>query len=413
MAETNQLADVKLKWNFSFAEILAFMLISGQIALYAFMWFRLLGDPSLKTMDFVSFYAVGRLIRAGEYESIYDFESEAVIQRQVAGEGYQDPLIFNHPPHVTPLLALIARDDYVRTYVYWSALRLLVLLACGELIRRYLIRSGWETLPAWLGALGGITFFPIFISLLGGQDTVFTLTGLLVWMFAMLKGKEISAGLGLAFATLSPTIAGALALPLFASRRRAGLWFIMGSFFITLYSFLLVGVQGLKDLLGLLRISSQGEYYGFDWSGMYNLLGFVVRVFPNLNIESARSIAWGAVAISILAMCALWWNKRSRLRAEHIGIAVTLGALTSPHLNLHALSYLLLPLLGIITILYGRGNKTIALILIPVISTVLLIVLFLIPSWNFASYYLLMLAMLFGFTVIKSSTTLRSDLSVS
>lgn len=399
--DTNQRPDEKLKRRFSFAEILAFLLISGQIALYVFMWFRLLGDSSLKTMDFVSFYGTGRLIRAGEYEKIYDFESEAVVQHQVVGGDYDNPLIFNHPPHVTPLLALIASDDYVNAYVYWSALRLLVLAACVELIRRHFLRCGWAKLHAWLGALGGVTFLPIFIGFLGGQDTVFSLIGLLIWMLALLNGWEVFAGLGLAFATLTPTIAGALALPLFASRRRAGLWFIVGSLGLALYSLLLVGVQGLKDFLSLLQTSSQGSSYGFSWIGMYNLLGFLVRTFPNLNIETSRLIAWVAIFISILILCVFWWNQGEQINIKHIGIAVILGTLTSPHLNLHGLSYLLLPLLSIITILYSGNNKALALILIPLISTVLLLILFFIPIWNFSVYYLLMFAILFYLVVVK------------
>jgi hypothetical protein len=399
VADSHQLMDVKVKRIFSFAEIFALLLISAQIALYAFMWFQLLGNPSLKTMDFVSFYAVGRLIRANKYGQIYNFESEAVVQRQVVGGDYKNPLIFNHPPHVTPLLALTASDDYVRAFIYWSVIRFLVILVFGELIRRYLIRCGWQTLSALLSALGGITFFPIFISLLAGQDTVFALIGLLIWMFALLNGEDISAGLGLAFATLSPTIAGALVLPLFASRRRAGLWFIVGSIALALYGFLLVGVQGIRDLLGLLQLSSQGQYYGFNWSGMFNLLGFLVRAFPNLNIEIARTIAWTAVMISIFVICVIWWSKRGQIDVRHIGIAVTLFTLTSPHLNLHALSVLLLPLLGIMMILYGQGNKSLAVILIPVISTVLVIVMFFMPAWNYAAYYLLMFAILFVFVM--------------
>ncbi|MBI5943423.1 MAG: DUF2029 domain-containing protein [Chloroflexi bacterium] len=397
MANSNRL------YKFSFVEVLAFLLISGQVALYAFMWLRLLGDPSLKTMDFVSFYAAGRLIRAGEYRQIYNFESEAALQRGIVGGSYDEPLIFNHPPHVTPLLALTASGDYVRAYIGWSAIRLLVVLACGELVRRYLIHQGWMNLHAWIGALGSVTFFPIFISLLGGQDTVFTLIGLLVWMFALVKGREMSAGLGLAFATLSPTIAGALALPLFASRRRAGLWFIAGCLGLAIYSLLLVGVQGLKDFLGLLRISSQGETYGFDWSGMYNLLGFLVRAFPSLGIETARSIAWGAAVVSIFVMCGLWWNKRHQINVRHIGVAVTLGTLTSPHLNLHGLSFLLLPLIGIVTILHDKGDKSLALILVPAISTVLVFALFFMPALNFAAYYLLMGAIFFCLLMLKSN----------
>ena len=408
--DTNQRPDEKLKRRFSFAEILAFLLISGQITLYVFMWFRLLGDSSLKTMDFVSFYGTGRLIRAGEYEKIYDFESEAVVQHQVVGGDYDNPLIFNHPPHVTPLLALIASDDYVNAYVYWSALRLLVLAACVELIRRHFLRCGWAKLHAWLGALGGVTFLPIFIGFLGGQDTVFSLIGLLIWMLALLNGWEVFAGLGLAFATLTPTIAGALALPLFASRRRAGLWFIVGSLGLALYSLLLVGVQGLKDFLSLLQTSSQGSSYGFSWIGMYNLLGFLVRTFPNLNIETSRLIAWVAAAISIFAVCILWWNKQGKLHIGHIGISVTLGTLTSPHLNLHALGFLLLPLLGMIMMLYRRGNRAIALILIPVTTTFLVFILFFIPAWNFSAYYLLTFAIIFCLIMLKSAPSLHNEL---
>lgn len=412
MADKKQSAELKLKRNFSFAEILAFLLISGQIALYGFMWFRLLKDPSLKTMDFISFYAVGRLIRADEYGQIYDFESEAVVQQQLVGGDYESPLIFNHPPYVTPLLGLIASDDYVRAFIYWSVIRLLALLACEELIRRYLIRSGWENLPAWLGALGGITFFPIFISLLGGQDTVFTLTGLLVWMLALLKGEEISAGLGLAFASLTPTIAGALALPLFAARRRAGLWFLAGMLGLAGYSFLLVGTQGIMDFLALLGTSSQGSHYGINWSAMYNLLGMLARALPNPDIEILRSIAWVFSGLSIFSISIFWWNKAGRLSARHIGIAVVLGTFTSPHLHLHGLSFLLLPLLGLITIFHDRGNKKAALILIPIVSSILVIILFLLPAWSFSSYYLLMGAMLIGFAALKPSTKPRNDLPV-
>jgi len=393
--------DSKVKRNFSFAEILAFVLISGQIALYSFMWFRLISDPSLKTMDFISFYGTGRLIRTGEYKLIYNSEAEAASQQQIVGSTYQQPLIFNHPPYVTPILGLIASDNYVLAYIYWTIAGLLIVSACVELTRRHLRHSGWSIRFAWLGAVGCVVYFPIFISLLSGQDTVYTLLGLLLWMFALLKGREIFAGLGLAFATLSPTIAGALALPLMASRRQASLWFIVGMFGLAIYGFLLVGTQGITDFLFLLRTSSQGRYYGINWAVMYNLLGLLIRILPSPNIDTVRSISWIATAMSILAMCIFWWNKQEQLTVKHIGIAVVLGTFTSPHLHLHGLSYLLLPLLGIITTLHARGNKAIALILIPVISTVLIFVLLLLPAWNYAAYYLLMLTLLFGFAFLK------------
>jgi hypothetical protein len=386
----------RLSRKFSLSEILSILLISGQAALFVFMWFRLLDDPSLKTMDFVSFYGAGRLARESGYGQIYDFNAEVVVQRQVVGLDDYDPLIFNHPPYVVPLLALIADEDYVLAYVHWTIWRLLFLVGCAWMVRRFLLRSGWDARSAWLGTLGCITFFPIIISLLDGQDTVFTLTGLLVWMFALLEGREMFAGIGLAFATLAPTIAGALALPLFASRRRAGLWFIAGVLVLAVYSISLVGMRGLRDFLNLLQVSSRGQYYGFDWSTMYNLLGLLVRSFPGLDLGTARSIAWIVVFLSMAVLCILWWNRRERLRIEHIGIAVVLTTFTSPHLNSHGLSYLLLPLLGAIAILWSRGHPTAALLFLPFTSTILVLVIFMKPEWNFAIYHTLMFLLAYG-----------------
>lgn len=378
-------------------------LISIQIFLYAFMWFRLLNDPSIKTMDFISFYTTGRLIRAGEYHQIYNLDAQTLVQNQVTVTD-SSPLIFAHPPHLIPLLALIANDNYVSAYVSWTVLSLLVLLICMKLIHQFLLHQKWDTTSAWFGAIGCITFFPLFISLLGGQDSVYTVLGLLFWMFGLLKRKEITAGLGLALATLSPTIAGALALPLFASRRRASIWFVTGMLFFALYSFLLLGYQGIKDFIYLLDVNSEAQVYGLDWSKMYNLFGLLIRSFPNANEEMIRIIAWSVAGISILMMCLWWWKKGEEINISQIGIAVLLGTFTAPHLYLHGLSYLLLPLLGIMVLLYETGKQTIALLLVPIISTGLIIILLLIPNWDFNIYYLLMLALFLGFLFLGNKT---------
>ncbi|MBL8099148.1 MAG: DUF2029 domain-containing protein [Anaerolineales bacterium] len=392
------------KQKISWFEILALVLISVQIFLYAFMWLRLLNDPSIKTMDFISFYTTGRLMRMGEYQQIYNLDSQALIQNQIIGKT-SAPLIFAHPPHLNFLLAFIASEDYVSSYKVWSLLNVFVLLICATLIKRFFIKLNWDVRSAWLGAIGSITFFPIFISILGGQDTVYTLLGLLLWMFGLLNAKEIKAGFGLALATLSPTIAGALVLPLFASRRRAGIWFVIGMLLLTLHAFLLLGLQGIKDFIYLLGINSEAQVYGLDWSKMYNLFGLLIRSFPNGNEELIRNIVWSVAGLSILIMCIWWWKKD--ITVKHISIAVLLGTFTAPHLYLHGLSYLLLPLLGIMVLLYEARKQTIALLLVPIISTCLIIILLLIPIWDFNIYYLLMLAVFLAFVFLKKSNSIE------
>ncbi len=404
MTNEHSLTGVKFaKGNFSFAEIFVILLISGQIALYAFMWFNLLSDSSLKGMDFISFYTAGRIARQGDYQMLFNLDAQRAVQHTIVeADTFAGGVnLSQHPPYIAPLLSLLAVDDFVNAYILWTLVRLLVMAMCGELIRRFLLRSKWNPRFALLGAISSLCFFPFFIGLLGGQDTAFIMLGLFLWMFGLLAGNEIRAGAGLALVSLSPLIAGALGIPLLVTRRKAGLWFMLTMLLLGLYSMTLIGVQGVQDFAGLMRLSSQGDGYGLNQVSMYNLLGLLLRTFPNLNVDTIHTAAWAATVSSIVGMCIFWWNRKSQLGIRHISIAVLLGTFTAPHLHLHGLSYLLLPLMGMMGILHERGYKTTALVLPSVISGILIGIMFLIPAWNYAAYYLLMLALLIGFFVFK------------
>jgi hypothetical protein len=203
--------------------------------------------------------------------------------------------------------------------------------------------------------------------------------------------QDVRAGFGLAFASISPTIAGALALPLFASRRRAGPWFIVGMILLGVYSLALIGAQGVKDFLGLMNLTSQGQWYGMNQTYMYNLLGLLLRSFPGPDLLAAQPIAWGAAIFSMFCMVGFWWNKRQDLRVEHIGIAVALSVFTSPHLHIHGISYLLLSLLAFMIILWERKQNAMAILFVPVLSTLMLLASLLRSGWNYPITYMLML----------------------
>lgn len=395
------------KRNFSFAEIFAFLLICGQIGLYIFMWFRLLNDSSLKGMDFISFYTAGRIARESNYHQLYDLDTQRAIQHTIvsADTFAGGANLSQHPPYIAPVLSLLAVDDFVHSYILWTIIRLLIIAACGELIRHFLLWKSWDLKHSKLMVVGSLCFFPFFLGLLGGQDTAFIMLGLLLWMFGLLERRELHAGIGLALASLSPLITGALAIPLLATRRKASLWFILAMLGLILYSLILIGFQGGKDFIGLMRLSSQGEGFGLNQSSMYNLLGLLIRSFPDANIGKLRSIAWVAYILSILILCIYWWNKQDRLTIKPISIAFVLVTFTAPHLHLHGISYLLPPLIGVATILYDQGSKTIALILIPVISSILVIILLLMPEWNYFSYYLLMFSMFIALVTFKTIGT--------
>jgi hypothetical protein len=385
----------------SLAVLVAVLLISGQIALYAFMWVRLLSDPSLKTMDFISFYTAGRIARQGQYSQLFNLDTQRTVQHMiVAADAFPGGVnLSQHPPYLAPLLSLLAVDDFVQAYVLWTAVRVVVMIICGVLIWRFLLGRGWRPLRAILAALASLLFFPFFLGLLGGQDTAFIVLGLLLWMFGLVEKREVRAGFGLALASLSPLIVAALGPPLLAARRKAGLWFILSMGLLGLYSLALIGLQGGRDFVSLMGLSSQGEGYGLNQPKMYNLLGLLLRSLPASSVELSRLISWAAFGLSIILLVILWWNRRENLKIEHVGIAVVISVFTLPHLHAHALSYLLLPLLASITLLHERGHQTLAMLLIPLTSTLALLSIFMDSEINFAVYYALMLALIVGLSL--------------
>lgn len=368
------------------------LLLAMQISGYVLMVSQLLGNDSLKGMDFISFYTAGQIARQGQYPQLFDLEAQREVQWQiVTPETFPGGVnLSQHPPYLAPLLSLIMVDDFVTAYLLWTAVRVAVIIGCGVLLWRFLRRRGWANLDAALCALASSMFFPFFLGLLGGQDTAFIMLGLLLWMIGLIEKRELQAGIGLALASLSPLIVAALGAPLLAARRKAGLWFIVSMVVLGLYSLAMIHIQGALDFISLMRLSSQGEGYGLNQANMYNLIGLLLRTFPNLSADITRIIGWTGFGLAVFGLVILWWRKDVSLRMELIGVAVTAAVFTLPHLHSHGLSYLLLPLLISCMVLYERGYQTAALLLIPMTSFLLLVFIFLPPGFNFAIYYLLM-----------------------
>ena len=373
-------------------------------------WINLLKDPELNGIDFVSFYTAGRIAQSGDYAHLYDLEAQNAVQNKLfPPDTFAGGVnLSQHPPYLAPILSLITSDDYLKSYIVWSAVLSGMLLFCGFIIYKYLLSEGWDRISAILCAANSICFYPVLLSILKGQDTVFILFGLLFWMSGLLQGKEMQSGFGLALSTLSPPIAGALALPTLTSRHRAGLWFCVAFFVLSLLSLGLVGFKGAIDFLHLLLVSSQGQGYALNPSKMFNFLGLMLRSFPTLNLDLVHTLAWIVTILSLLVTGWLWWKKGNQLSADHIGLLVVLALFTSPHLHSHSLSILLLPLLGVSIYLWKCDNRLAqiaAVTLIPICSLGMEASNIAGESGLYAFTYLLMAALSgwFVYSIIKRS----------
>ena len=83
-------------------------------------------------------------------------------------------------------------------------------------------------------------------------------------------------------------------------------------------------------------------------------------------------------------------------RPERVGLALVLLTFTLPHLHTHALSMLLLPLLIAAQRLHAGGREGLALLLIPGVSTVLVLLTILAPTLTYPAYGLLMAGLALG-----------------
>jgi hypothetical protein len=327
------------------------MLLAGSVSLliiYFVWWGRMIGDPVERSgADFIAFYSVGRVAQAHGFTSIYDIEQQQKIEQEVVGfplaEG--QVLLYNHMPYLAPLLALVVSESYVGSFERW----ILVLISIYLIGTQFLIKSLFAAEKAdvhFVLLIVTLTFSPLFISLWQGQDTAFLYLGVVFWCVGILKKQDWLIAVGLALATVRPHISIALAVPLLFQYRRAWWRSLLLISFLALFSVMILNVQGTLGFVNLLRISSEGVWFGMKPEAMLNLLGLLLRIvqFPNPGVASW--IGWLVYLAGIILIGALW-QRSEIIDSRLLGLSILIALVTAPHLHLHDLTLLIFPLLFI------------------------------------------------------------------
>ena len=246
-------------------------------------------------------------------------------------------------PYLVPLLALVVNNNYVESFERW----VLVLISIYLIGTQFLITSLFAAEKAEIRfalLIVTLTFSPLFISLWQGQDTAFLYLGVVFWCIGILKKKDWLIGVGLALATVRPHISIALAVPLLFKYQRAWWRSLLLIGVLALFSLMILNVQGTIGFVNLLRISSEGVWFGMRPAAMLNLLGLLLRIvqFPTPGVASW--IGWLIYLIGIVLISALW--QRSKIMdGRLLGLSILIALVTAPHLHLHDLTLLIFPLL--------------------------------------------------------------------
>jgi hypothetical protein len=195
-----------------------------------------------------------------------------------------------------------------------------------------------------------LLFFPVFISILSGQDSTILLLGLSLWAVGLLSDKDGVAGIGLAMVTIRPQIALILVIPFLFKRRKVLWWFLGSAAILGVLSIALIGIKGAIGFFQILGISVKGEGYFLNETAMINFLGLLKRWLPVMFTNAANISSW-VMYIAVAVLLCLIWIRSSTIGEKQIGLAVLLAIFAAPHLQYHDLAALLIPVICLMSLI--------------------------------------------------------------
>ncbi len=283
----------------------------------------ILRDPY--QMDFISWWAAGRLALEGQAPLAYDFAAHRAVELQatmVAG------IPFGYPPAFLLLAAPFALFPYPPAAVAW------VILTWGAYALAVRL---WAPRAWWLA----MAMPPLLINAITGQAG-FLIAALFIGGMTLLPKRPLLGGLLLGLIVIKPQLGLVLPLALAAGREwRAFIGAASSSLGLLLAGLLTFGWQAYVAWFGNAGLYSSVVADGLaGWQRMASV--YAALRFDGLGAVPAW-IAQGVVALIAVAACCLLW-RRSADRGVRAGSLAAATALASPYLFGYDTLLLILPL---------------------------------------------------------------------
>src|SRR3990172_226469 len=324
---------------------------------YPILWLRMLNDPVQYTgTDYVPFYAASQISRNEGPSQIYNLELQRKYEQNLGNFVIHpdDVRIFLNQKFIVRLVNLSLTADFRTSLVLWEFINFLALLMATCLLFRFL-NTNFSRKVLVIFLAGVVFFFPAYKSLIIGQNSSFLLLGAVLLLIGTIQKKDWMSGLGLAIMTVRPHIALPLALPFLFNRRKTLYWFLACAALLGLVSLGYSGLDGVKGFLDMLLVSGSGSNSTTGEYSMVNLIGILLRFFPMASIDIIHWIGWGAYILSMGYLC-YYWKRSSSIEGKQISVAILITAITVPHIHMHDLVLLILPLTTILLYTTERSD---------------------------------------------------------
>lgn len=344
--------------------------------IYPLLWMKMLADPVQYTgADFIAFYAAGRIADNEGASQVYDLNLQQKYQKEVVMYDFalQNVNPFVHPPFVVPLTQLAVTADYIASFQRWALLMVLI-SALGTAFLISLHGGSFSPSEKVFLALGLLLFFPLFQSVILGQDNAIMFLGISIWMWGWFQKKDWAAGLGLALTMIRPHFALFLLTPFLFKHHTILVWFIIFAIALALTSLAFTGFSGVESFLHVLTVSGSGENFKINEENMINFIGLVRRIFPDLSPAYVRKAGWALYILALLSLCVYFSNKYRTIGGMEISLAAIAGIFFSPHSHVQDMLLFIIPITAISIVLLQKyivqPNQV---VLIPLLVSLILL----------------------------------------
>ncbi len=287
--------------------------------------------------DFISFYTAGKIIRNGAAKRLYDLDLQYQIQRESAPKVRirAGALPYVRFPCEAWLFAPLANLRYVTAFALWNALSLaLGLLLCG-LAHRHV--HGLDRVPFALLVLLFISYFPVFITLLQGQDALWLLLLFLLAYMALRRKREALGGMMLGLGMFKFMFVIPFLIPFIAARRLRLLGgFLLSSLVLAAVSTWTVGWRVMAGYPGHLSAVNKLARGVNNPADMPNIRGLVQVVLGSHTSSAAVNIVVGLLSLSLLVWLATKWRAFTPDEGILFSLAFSLDLVVTILVSYHA-----------------------------------------------------------------------------
>ena len=331
---------------------------SSMILLHALIFLQEWPLVPMGFPDFSIFYTAARILRQGHAANLYDDSLQEAVQRSFAVTAVDKRgciLPYNHPPFEALIFVPFTGLPFLPAYFVWLGINCALLIVLLLLLRAHLHSLSRE--PAWLCVLAGFAFFPLYVVLVQGQDSI-----LLLFCYVMafrscgadipVRGSsELTAGLWLGLGLFKfHLVLPFLFVLLLQKRFRLIAGTMIAGLGLALTGLATVGWHGLLSYPSYVLWTDRAAKFGWNFvhNNNPNLRALILSILPAHNPRLAPLLV---VSVSLALIAFVAWLGKSPMKAGaesgQLALAMTIVAnvLVSYHTWVQDLSLVLLPIL--------------------------------------------------------------------